>query len=238
MKSVRSAWRALLVLSLMSWMMLGFGVIPVTGAPAGLSAEGFSSASLVPATDSLPSLDAFRKTLPSGPSDQVVGMYVSGKVALRVLDQPVGQPGYVTRQLDAVSQFSLAMKYGTVGLIAHNTLSGAEFFQLKEGDRIVLLREDGTRQAFIVNAIRRLQALSPWSPMSSFRDLTSPDVTISALSLFNEVYAGKHSVVLQTCISGDGNPSWGRLFVLADPVPDGMQAARIDRLVRLLTEAG
>jgi hypothetical protein len=185
----------------------------------------------------VPSLDHFRQTLPVSSSGRVAGVFVSGKLALRVLEQPAGQLGYVTRQASAVSHFSLASNYGTVGLIAHNTLAGADFFKLGEGDRIVLIRENGDRQVFTVRAIRRLQALSPWSPLSSFRDLAAPDVTLSAQSLFNQVYAGGHPLVLQTCITEDGNPSWGRLFVLAEPALNRVEAARIDKLARLLLAA-
>lgn len=238
LNAARSGWLGLLSVSLMLWMALSVGVVPVTGAQSGLPADVLPDQPSVDRVGSLPSLDSFARSLPSGSSERVVGVFVSGKLALRVLEQPGGQPGHVTDQPNAVSHFSLAQYYGTVGLIAHNTLAGAEFFQLKSGDRIVLLRESGSRQVFTVGAIRRLQALSPWSGMSSFRDLEQPGLTLSALALFNQVYAGGHPLVLQTCITEDGNPSWGRLFVLAEPAPDRVQATRMDRLAHLLTEAG
>lgn len=238
MDFTRSGWRALLSFSLISWMAWGSGLIPVSGLLAGLPVGVSPVGARAAGASRAQSLEAFSRSLPAGTSDRVAGVYVRSKLALRVLEQPSGQPGYVTGQAEAVSHFGLAQKYGTVGLIAHNTLAGSEFFQLREGDRIVLLRENGRRQAFTVTAIRRLQALSPWSPLSSFRDLADPGSTLSAQSLFNQVYAGAHSLVLQTCITANGDPSWGRLFVLAEPALDRMQAARIDRLARLLVEPG
>lgn len=236
--STRSGWRLLLSLSLMSWMALTIGVVPVTGAQAGLPADVSPNEPRIDRAGALPSLELFARSLPSSGSERVAGVYVRGKLALRVLEQPAGQPGYVTSQSDAASRFSLAQKFGTVGLIAHNTLAGADFFQLETGDRIVLLRESGSNQVFVVTGIRRLQALSPWSGLSSFRDVEQPDLTLSALALFNQVYAGGYPLVLQTCITEHGNPVWGRLFILAEPAPSRLESARFEKLAQLLTEAG
>jgi hypothetical protein len=35
--------------------------------------------------------------------------------------------------------------------------------------------------------------------------------------MFNRAYVGENRVVFQTCLAAEGNPSWGRLFVIAVP---------------------
>jgi hypothetical protein len=39
-------------------------------------------------------------------------------------------------------------------------------------------------------------------------------------TVFTKIYAVKDRLVLQTCIAKDGIDSWGRLFVIAEPVVD------------------
>lgn len=214
----------------------GPGALPVTGAPPGVVPGMFPEAHVAQVASSSPSLVAFSQSLPKGDSATVVGVYVEEKLALRVLEQPAGQPGFVTSQEDAVSHFSLAQTYGTVGLIAHDTLAGQAFFGLQEGDRIVLVSGDGTLKPYVVTGIRHLQALSPWSPTSAFRDLEGGGEVLTARSLFNQVYGGANALVLQTCIAAYGNPSWGRLFVLAQPAPGPMGSALLDKLTRQIAE--
>ncbi|MGA9531370.1 MAG: hypothetical protein WBR18_01520 [Anaerolineales bacterium] len=229
-------WRPLLVLLALAWAPVA-GTIPVSG-----TLPDMFTGSLFPhdraAAKSVPSLETFSETLPSANSHQVVGVYVSGKLALRVLEQPAGQPGYVTSQADAASRFGLAGRFGTVGLIAHNTLAGGSFISLGDGDRIVVFYADGERQVYVVERTRQLQAVSPWSPTSSFLDLEAPSALISAQTLFNQVYAGGFPVVLQTCLSKGENSVWGRLFVLARPAPSQMEAAVAAKLARLLGASG
>jgi hypothetical protein len=68
-----------------------------------------------------------------------------------------------------------------------------------------------------VTSIVKFQALSPNSPSSKFVDLSTGD-TLSASTLFKQVYGGDPHLVLQTCIAQDNEPSWGRMFVIAEPV--------------------
>mgnify|MGYP005847246307 CR=1 FL=1 len=62
-------------------------------------------------------------------------------------------------------------------------------------------------------------ALSPNSPYSNFVNLDDPErKIISVNDLFFSIYAQPGRLILQTCIEADGQPSWGRLFIIAAPV--------------------
>ena len=228
--------KVVLVLAIL-WAGGSAGVVPVTGASLILAPGYLESNPHVKLAESVPSLPDFRKTLPSNGSDRIVGVYVTGKLALRVLEQPVNQPGYVTPQADAVSQFRLAQGYGTVGLLAHNTLAGGVFSRLVPGDQVVLLSGNGGERLFTIQGIRRLQALSPWSQTSVFREVGPQAAILSTRTVFSQVYGGGYPLVFQTCIAEGGNPSWGRLFVLAAPLPTTRENAMARRLLNEVAEA-
>jgi hypothetical protein len=213
----RVGWRCVVVALSMIWTSWAPIGIPVSGTPARLR-PGYSPDPMGSSWNpGVPSLRAFDASLPRGDSGQLVGVFVEGKLAARVLEQPAGNPGYVTTRADAASHFALAQDHNTVGLVAHNTLAGRAFIDLVQGDQVVLVYDNGSRRLFIVTGIRRMQALSPSSATSAFRDLAHPDGTLTAQTVFNEVYGGTYPLVMQTCITQDGNDAWGRLFVLAQP---------------------
>lgn len=147
------------------------------------------------------------------------GVYVDGVMALRVVQQPADDPAFVSSIAGVATQFDMAARYNTVGLLAHNFAAGSEFGDMQKGDVIYAIYGNGKMDAYRVHAILRYQALSPTSPTSSFVDLESGE-KLSATELFNEVYKGDPHLVLQTCIAHGGESSWGRLFVLADPVDE------------------
>jgi hypothetical protein len=103
--------------------------------------------------------------------------------------------------------------------MAHNTLAGAEFSRLGIGDQIRLQVKNQGPQSYWVTEIRRFQALAPLSPYSDFVDLQNGS-RYSASGLFREIYGSDNDLVFQTCLEKDGNPSWGRLFVIASQVPN------------------
>jgi hypothetical protein len=41
--------------------------------------------------------------------------------------------------------------------------------------------------------------------------------------MFNKAYRGDRHVTFQTCIEANGEPSWGRLFVIATPKSQSSQ---------------
>ena len=184
-------------------------LIPVTDAPV-------TGAAVQPNT-LIPSLAQFSATLNTGKANVVAGAYAPELFALRVVQQVMNNPAYVSPMNGTVTQFGMATQYGTLGFLAHNYLSGAQFSKLALGQEIDIVNGDGTVRRFAVANLRHFQALNPSSPYSNFVDLENGGAQLSSTDLFNQIYAGGNKVVFQTCIYGNGNWSWGRLFVTATP---------------------
>lgn len=168
----------------------------------------------------LPTFANFAQIIQNGEKEVLRGVYVPNILALPVVQQPAGSPGYVSGRNGEATQFSMAAQTGNVGLLAHNTLSGRFFSRLAVGQEVRLIYGDGKVEYFVVTEILQYQALQPTSLWSEFRDLSSPDgKTLTAGQLFERVYSGMRHVTFQTCIEAEGNVSWGRLFILAKPLP-------------------
>jgi hypothetical protein len=167
--------------------------------------------------ESIPPLWEFLESLEYAGGDTVIGIYVPGTLAMSVLQQPVGVPYFVSSQANVVTQFELASRYHNVGLLAHNYLGGAKFFQLEIGELVHLVRDDGSLQVYVVSEVLHYQALSPKSPTSDFRSLDYSSGILSVQDLFYKIYAQRDRVILQTCLSENGILDWGRLFVVAVP---------------------
>lgn len=181
-------------------------LIPLTG--VGTITAKISSA---PST----TVDEFTARVQDG-SANIRGIYAQSHFAYQVIQQPSGQPGYVSAIAGVVTQFGLATSYGSTGLLAHNFAAGAQFDELEVGDVLYLVLGNGTYSRFVVTELQQYQALSPDSATSQFIDL-STRVEISASQLFTQVYAVPNRLVLQTCIQNGNEDSWGRLFVIAEP---------------------
>ena len=177
-----------------------------------------SPALRVQAKSNVPSLTSFIESVRDGNAGTVRGVYIQDVMAYPIVQQPVGYPGYVSTDGKVLTQFSMAAEVGNVGLLAHNYLAGASFIQLTGGQEVNLIYGDGRVESFVITRVVRYQALDPYSPTSEFRDLESK-VTITAQELFRQVYRGDHHVTFQTCIEANGNSSWGRLFIIAEPKP-------------------
>lgn len=167
-----------------------------------------------------PSLREFIPSIQNGRASQLVGVYADDAFALRIVQQPASNPGFVSSEPEVVTEFSMAANYGTTGLLAHNTEAGEYFDDIKAGQNIVLVYGDGDLGYYKVDQIREFQALTPTSPYSSFVDLSAPDQTLSAENLFYQVYQSDGNLVFQTCIERDGDLSWGRLFIIASPMDE------------------
>lgn len=146
-----------------------------------------------------------------------IRVYIDASLNFPIIEQPAGNPGYVSSEPGVVTEFRLANAYNTVGLLAHNTLAGSEFDRLRPGQTITLIFADNTSKVFQVVDVEAYQALSPNSPYSDFKSLDGTQRRLSAADLFNQVYARGQRLVMQTCITAFGNPTWGRLFVIAVP---------------------
>ncbi len=185
--------------------------IPVTGTASGIyQPVGRADNSLTQLIDQVST---------SQDANLVTGIFQYKNIQAAVVQQPAGQPAYVSTNNDQVTQFGMAAKYGTTALLAHNYLEGQAFFNVAAGDKITLIYGDGHTQNYKVTAIKQYQALSPTSTYSKFIDLDDPSgTTLTSTDLFNDIYTVSGRLVLQTCIEKDGQSSWGRLFIIAEPV--------------------
>ena len=191
----------------------GISLIPMLVAT--LLPYSVSAAPLKDAT-ALPDLSSFSLSVQNGDADLLRGVYVNGLFALPVAQQPSSNAAYVSTLDNTITQFSLASQFGSVGLLAHNNLSGQYFFQLMSGMVIVLIYGDGRIEYYQVSHVYRYQATAPQSVYSDFIDLDTQEY-LSGSALFKKVYMGPKHITFQTCISQNGNSSWGRFFVLAEP---------------------
>jgi hypothetical protein len=166
---------------------------------------------------SLPSLNEFAGQVRNGRAGELRGIYIPEVLAAPVVQQPAGDNAFVSPVENVVTQFDLAAQYGSTGLLAHNFLAGEDFFLLKKDQKVYLVYGDGQVAAFVITEILRYQALEPNSPLSRFTSLKN-DELLSSAELFSRVYGRAGDVILQTCIAREDNLSWGRLFVIAEPV--------------------
>lgn len=165
----------------------------------------------------LVSIDQFIANIIDGQSDSIRGVYTDSVFALKVVQQPSNDAGYVSPAVETVTQFNLAKKYDTIGLLAHNTAAGQYFFDVADGKIINVIYGDGTVARYQVKEVYQYQALSPNSATSDFVDLES-GATYSAAEVFYQMYTGDPHLTLQTCIERDSVDTWGRLFILAYPL--------------------
>jgi len=190
-------------------------IIPVTGGPV-LFAEETAEAPAYP-------LEAFVLEVSDGEAGVVRGVFAPDTLALRVSQQPESKPMYVSAAPGTATQFRYASYTNVIGLLAHNTVSGALFFNLGLGQEVWIVYGDGSRQIYLVSSIIRYQALQPYNSRSQFLDLDSGK-TISSAQVYDRVYRGEHHLTFQTCIEQDGVATWGRLFVIATPLGDVIPA--------------
>ena len=182
-------------------------VIPVT--------SGSSDTTLI---QSQVNLKDFSAALKTETGTDLKGIYANGVLALRVVQQPSGQPGYVSSSEGAVTQFPMAKPYNVIGYLAHNFSSGSLFVNLKLGDKLSLIYADGTVKEIQITKVDKCQAVSPSSPNSDFLNLATGE-RLTAKQVFYKYFTGNPHVTLQTCIQQGDQESWGRLFIVAQLIP-------------------
>jgi hypothetical protein len=218
------------ILTLMTTLFGGFLSIPVTSiASTWAVAPEFSVAT----TANGVSLPDFIQSVSTGDRNTLVGLYIPGTLALPIAQQPAGNAGFVTREPNQATQFGMASQYGTVGLLAHNDLAGAQFSNINVDQYAILVYGDGHLDYYMIDEIQKYQALSPTSAYSDFVNLDGDKEHLSASDLFNRIYAPGDRLVLQTCIAGNGNPSWGRMFIVATPATSQVLSV-VEQTSRLL----
>lgn len=167
-------------------------------------------------SDAMPSLRAFVSQVRNGQAGELRGLYFPELFATPVVQQPAGDYEFVSPRGNTLTQFSLAARFGSTGLLAHNYLAGDDFSLLKKEQRFYLVYGDGQIAAFVVQEIQSYQAMDPDSTSSAFVSIDTGDL-LTTPEVFAEVYNRPGSVIFQTCILKNDDSSWGRLFVIAEP---------------------
>ena len=191
-------------------------LIPPEVAVAPPTTENIQSAAVN--TGPLPGLDQFISSLVNNQPNLLVGVYVPDILAMPVIQQPNGDQNFIDTNDGTLTQYGAPAQFSVIGLLAHNFLSGKRFFDLKMDSDVVLVYGDGHTANFRITGIQSYQALSPNDSYSDFIDLSDPQAqVIPFTTVFNSMYTHSNQVVFQTCIEANGDPSWGRLFVIATP---------------------
>lgn len=164
-----------------------------------------------------PALDEFVRTVVDGDPGALRGLYVQDVLALRILQQPPGDPAFIAFEEGTATLFQDALAFRAFGLLAHNFLSGREFFSLQQGQDLFLVFGDGGLKRYQVSEIADYQRLNVADLRSDFLALADNRQT-SADQLFARFYQTAEQLVLQTCIERAGLPSWGVRFIRAMPV--------------------
>lgn len=207
---MKKVFRLSLIVSIC--LTLGGPLIPLTGFSAQPAASSAGRVSPLPASSPTSHTS-------SSPTARIKQVEAVGLFTYPVVEQPKNSPGFVSNRPGTLTHFQLAQRYGTIGLMAHNTLAGAEFSSLEIGGEIRLQVQGRSPQSYWVTDIRQFQALAPLSPYSDFIDLQNGS-RYSASGLFREIYGSGNDLVFQTCLEKNGDASWGRMFVIASQVPD------------------
>lgn len=171
----------------------------------------------LPLINKYPDLSSFVKNVSNGQIGKVRGVYAPGIFALPVIQQPKNKGTYVSNKRDYITQFAKAAENGTVGLLAHNYLSGALFYKLRPSQEVVVVFGDGSLHTYRITSIRQYQKLSPSDPHSRYLDLRSGQ-TFSSGQIFEEYYQRKHHLVFQTCLKSQRMLNWGLTFFTAELV--------------------
>lgn len=142
---------------------------------------------------------------------------VSGLFSLPIVQQPADDPVYVSNRGDTLTQFQQAAQNGITGLLAHNFLSGKEFYKIKIGQEISITYTDQIVRNYRVSSIYHYQKLDPSNLFSDYIDLYT-DKEQSTEEVFDRFYRGHHHLTLQTCLEKEGRLDWGLIFVVAQSI--------------------
>ncbi len=178
-----------------------------------LLTNGNSNSSSSEPEISFPSLTQFADTIKNG-GNQIAGLYVEKLLAKPVIQQPQGNYEYISNDPNVITQFMLTTPE-VFGLLAHNHLAGKLFFEISKGSGVFLIDGNGKTMKYQVVEVNSYQAIKVDGGLR-YQDLTTGE-EIDTVQLFAKFYMGEAHLTLQTCISRDGDPAWGRLFIYAVP---------------------
>lgn len=157
----------------------------------------------------------FSRRVVNGKAGALCGVYDAGVLALRVVQQPEGDAAFISDEDGTATQFQKADSYGAVGLLAHNTLAGRDFFKITAGQELILIECDGRAEPYRVAQIADYQRLTLGDLRSDFLSLDTNERQ-TADQVFDKFYQRPHQLTLQTCIRRGEEASWGVRFVVAD----------------------
>ncbi len=166
-----------------------------------------------------PAFKRFIEQVADGQKGVIKGVYAPGIFALPVVQQPPGEWAFVSDKPGIVTEFQSAAKNGVTGFLAHNYLSGAQFYKLEIGKEVRVVYGDKMVKFYQVDGIYRFQKLTPSSPQSELIDLDTHQ-KITTEEVFNRFYRGKPKVTFQTCLEEEGLSNWGLTFTVAIPYED------------------
>jgi hypothetical protein len=161
-------------------------------------------------------LETFTRRVVNGQPGSLCGLYAAGILALRVVQQPIGDPSYISQEDGTATQFETANPFGAVGLLAHNTLAGRDFFKLSLGQELILIYGDGRAEHFHISEIADYQRLTLADLRSDFLSLDNNQKQ-TADQVFAKFYQKAHRLTLQTCLRQGDIADWGVHFIVADP---------------------
>lgn len=205
---------ACLILALILHLAPGGSLVPLTGGGDHTSlAHGIGAGNQAV----LPSLDQFIKQVTNGNKKQIRGVYVPTIFALRVVQQPANNSGFVSKSRGEATLFGSAAYFGVTGLLVHNYLSGDLFNGLQPGQKVIIIMGDGALRAYRVEQIRTYQRMKKAGQKERFVDLRDQK-DYSTVEIFKRFYQGKHHLTFQTCLAHGSDLDWGLLFVVAYPI--------------------
>jgi hypothetical protein len=163
-------------------------------------------------------LEKFVSEVATGDKDKLTGVFAAFTFAFPIVYQPEQKPAWISGKDGVVTSFSLASEVKSTGLLAHYEHAGKSFYNLKLEQLIQLVYGDGHLQTYRVSEIRFYQALTPNDPLSNFVTLDPPGQQLTQEELFDKIYKVPGRLVLQTCLVAKGINTWGRMFVIAEPI--------------------
>jgi hypothetical protein len=126
-------------------MAVCVAILALTGyAPGLILSSGAVDAKASALQTELPTLTAFIDQVRNGHADQITGVYADQIFAFSVVQQPVGEPAFISTLPSTLTQFAPASAYGSLGFVAHNTLAGRLFPELRVNSTFSVIYGDGT----------------------------------------------------------------------------------------------
>jgi len=162
-------------------------------------------------------LEKFVKAVTTGETGRVTGLFAPGLGHYYVIQQAPGNDTRVSPVDGVLTQYRRPSTGGVVGLLAHNYAAGIRFTQFEAGDLIYVVYGDGAVHTYRLTGFQRYQAVNRDDAGSNLIDLSDGRVQ-SADAVYRRIYTGAPHLVLQTCLSNDGDLKWGRLFILAEKI--------------------